>query len=70
MDMIAQEAGTVAVVHFQGRVVLVLTDVAHMGLVQLIGMDLLGLEHNPQEGLGRDCLAVDKVGGVESLLAV
>ena len=54
MDMIAQEAGTVALFHFQGRVVVVVMDMADMGLVQLIAMDLLGLEQNPQEGVGRD----------------
>ena len=76
MDMIAQEAGTVALFHFQGRVVVVVMDMADMGLVQLIAMDLLGLEQNPQEGACRDCMVVDKVveqqgeGGVESLLAV
>ena len=53
MDMIAQEAGTVALFHFQGRVVVVVMDMADMGLVQLIAMDLLGLERNPQEGVGR-----------------
>ena len=36
MDMIAQEAGTAALFHFQGRVVVlvVLTGMADMGLVQ------------------------------------
>ena len=48
MDTIVQEAGTVARVHLQGRVV--------VGL----GMrGLWGLEHNPQEGVGKDLLPVD-----------
>ncbi len=76
MDKIALGVGTVALFHFQGRVEVVLMDMADMGLVQLVGLDLFGLEHNPQEGVGRDLLVVDKVaeqereGDDESLLAV
>ena len=54
MDMTAQEAGTVALFHFQGRVVVVVMDMADMGLVQLIAMDVLELEHNQQEGVCKD----------------
>ncbi len=61
METTVLGVGTVAQFHLQGRVVVVLMDMADMGLVQLVGSDLLGLEHNPQEGVGRDLLAVDKV---------
>ena len=43
-----------ALFHFQGRVVVVPRGMADVGLVQLIARDLLGLEHTPQEGVGRD----------------
>ena len=75
MDTTDPGVGTVAMFHFQGRVVVVVVmNIADMGLVQ----DLLGLEHNPQEGVGKDLLVVDKVvelegegaGDVESLLVV
>ena len=62
MDTIAPGVETVALFHLQGRVgVVILVDMADMGLVQLVGVDLLGLEHNPLEGVGKDLLLVDKV---------
>ena len=74
MDTTDPGVGTVAPFHFQGRVVVVVMDMWDMGLVQ----DLLRLEHNPLEGVGKDLLVVDKVvelegegeGDVESLLVV
>ena len=60
MDTTDPGVGIVAMFHFQGRVVVVVMDMADTGLVQLVGVDLLRLEHNPLEGVGKDLLVVDR----------
>ena len=58
MDTVVLEVGTVEFLPLQGRVGVVFLDMGTPGVVVL---GLLGEEHNPLEGVDRDCVLVDKV---------
>ena len=66
MDMIDLEVGIVVHILLQGRGVAILMD---MDTLEVVLVGLLGLEHNPLEGVGRGFQPVD-MENADPLLAV
>ena len=66
MDMIDLEVGIVVHILLQGRGVVILMD---MDTLEVVLVGLLGLEHNPLEGVGRGFQPFDKE-NADPLLAV